>query len=220
MELAILIEYRNLNIPNLKGPSNTDDHSAYLSKVKDVSWSYPAKGNIITTHQYFKELKASNDPEMIELGDNVQWEKGMLGIPHESLKAGPVNTRYVIYVLHSIKGHIVNTCDSDYGRDWNIKLYDIVSLASTRKVERTGQLIYKGQVVQGKVYYGYCLFCTYASTNHGTLNNHIRTYLRLTLACGMAGCWFVTHNSKTMWKHAATHSLTTSEPIVMKTKKK
>ena len=59
LELAILTEYRNLHIPNLKGPPNTDDHSAYLSSVKDVSWSYPAKGNLITAHQFFKELKSS-----------------------------------------------------------------------------------------------------------------------------------------------------------------
>ena len=37
LELGILTEYRNLHIPNLKGPVNTDDHSAYLSVVKDVS---------------------------------------------------------------------------------------------------------------------------------------------------------------------------------------
>ena len=71
LELAILTEYRNLHIPNLKGPTNTDDHSAYLSVVKDVSWSYPAKGNLITTRQYYQDLKASKDPEAIEAGDNV-----------------------------------------------------------------------------------------------------------------------------------------------------
>ena len=37
LELATLVEYRNLHIPNLKGPPNIDDHSAYLSVVKDVS---------------------------------------------------------------------------------------------------------------------------------------------------------------------------------------
>ena len=37
LELATLTEYQNLHIPNLKGPPNTDDHSAYLSSVRDVS---------------------------------------------------------------------------------------------------------------------------------------------------------------------------------------
>ena len=117
LELAVLTEYRNLHIPNLKGPPNTNDHSAYLSNVKDFSWSYLAKGNIITAHQYFKNLKASKDREVIEVGDNVLWEKGMLGILQESLKAnmGPIKCRYIIYVLGSVEGQIINALDSDYG---------------------------------------------------------------------------------------------------------
>ena len=219
LELAILNEYWNLHIPNLKGPPNTDDHSAYLSSVRDVSWSYPAKGNLITARQYYQDLKASKDPEAIEAGNNVLQEKGMMGIPQESAKAGPIKCRYVIYVLRSVEGQIIDALDSDYGRDWNIRLYDIVSPASTKKVEKSGSLMYKGLVVQGKVAHGYCPFCSYASTNHRTLNNHIRMHLHLTLACGMKDCWFITHNSDLMWKHAAYHGLNTSEPIAVNKKK-
>ena len=219
LELATLTEYRNLHIPNLKGPPNTDDHSAYLSSVRDVSWSYPAKGNLITARQYYQDLKASKDQEAIEAGDNVLREKGMMGIPQESAKAGPIKCRYVIYVLRSVEGQIIDALDSDYGRDWNIGLYDIISPASTKKVEKSGSLVYKGRVIQGKVTHGYCPFCSYASTNHRTLNNHIQMHLHLTLACGMKDCWFVTHNSDLMWKHAAYHGLNTSEPIVVNKKK-
>ena len=115
LELAILTEYRNLHIPNLKGPPNTDDHLAYLSSDRDMSWSYPAKGNLITPRQYYQDLKASKDPEAIEVGDNVLWEKGMMGIPQESAKAGPIKCRYVIYVLCSVEGQIIDARDSDYG---------------------------------------------------------------------------------------------------------
>ena len=96
LELAILTEYQNLHIPNLKGPPNTNDHSKYLSNVKDVSWNYLTKGNIITTRQFFQNLKSSKDQEAIDLGENVLWEKGMLGILQEGLKAGLVKCRYVI----------------------------------------------------------------------------------------------------------------------------
>ena len=219
LELSILADYQNLHIPNLKGPPNTDDHSAYLSNVREVSWSYPAKGNLITARQYYQDLKASNNPEAIEVGNTLLQEKGMMGIPQESSKARLIKCRYVIYVLHSVEGQIIDARDSDYGRDWNIRLYDIISPASTRKVEKSGSLIYKGRVVQGKVTYGYCPFCSYASTNHRTLNNHIRMHLRLTLACGMKDCWFMTHNSDFMWKHAAYHGLNTSEPITVNKKK-
>ena len=114
LELAILTEYRNLHIPNLKGPPNTDDHSAYLSSVRDVSWSYPAKGNLITARQYYQDLKVSNDPEAIEAGNIVLWEKGMMGIPQESAKAGLIKCRYVIYVLCSVEGQIIDALDLDY----------------------------------------------------------------------------------------------------------
>ena len=104
-----------------------------------------------------------------------------------------------------------------YGRDWNIRFYNIVSPVSTRKVEKNGSLIHKGKVVQGKVTYEYCPFCSYTSTNHWTLNNHICMHLCLTLACGMKDCWFVTHSSDAMWKHAAiAHNLMTLEPIARK----
>ena len=89
LELATLTEYRNLHIQNLKGLPNTDDHLAYLSIVKDVSWSYPAKGNLITARQFFKDLRSSKDREAIEVGDNVLWEKGMVGIPQEIARPGP-----------------------------------------------------------------------------------------------------------------------------------
>ena len=219
LELSILADYQNLHIPNLKGPPNTDDHSAYLSNVREVSCSYPAKGNLITARQYYQDLKASKDLEAIEVGNTILWEKGMMGIPQESSKAGLIKCWYVIYVLRSVEGQIIDACDSDYGRDWNIRLYDIVSPASTIKVEKSGSLIYKGRVVQGKVMHGYCPFCSYASTNHRTMNNHIRMQLRLTLACRMKDCWFVTHNSDLMWKNAAYHGLNTSEPIAVNKKK-
>ena len=73
-----------------------------------------------------------------------------MGIPQESSKARPIKCRYVIYVLCSVEGQIIDAHDSNYGRDWNIGLYDIVSPASTRKVEKSGSLIHKGQVVQGR----------------------------------------------------------------------
>ena len=219
LELAALVDYRNKSVPNLKGPPNTDDHSKYLSQVRDISWSYPAKGNLWTARQFFQELQACKNWEMVEQGEAVLWDRGMLGIPQESGKSGPIKARYVIHVLRSVEGHIIDARDSDYGRDWNIGLYDIVSTASTMKVEKHGQMLWKGRSVSGKVSYGYCPFCSYASTNHRTLNNHIRMHLRLSLACGMPDCWFITHSTESMWKHAATHKLHTSEPITVYKKK-
>ena len=80
-----------------------------------MSWSYLAKGNLITARQFFKDLKASKDWEVIEAGDNILWEKGMMGISQESLKAGPIKCRYIIFILRSVEGLIIDARDSDYG---------------------------------------------------------------------------------------------------------
>ena len=151
LELSVLVDYRNKFIPNLRGPPNTNDHSKYLSQVRDISWSYPAKGNLWTARQYFQELQTCKDREMVEQGEMVLRDRGMLGIPQESGKSGPIKARYMIRVLRSAEGVIIDARDSDYGRDWNIGLYDIVSAASTKKVERHGQIVWKGHLVSGKV---------------------------------------------------------------------
>ena len=114
LEITILNNYRNLHIPNLKGPPKTNNHSAYLSSVKDVSWSYPTKGNLITARQYYQDLKVSGDPEAIEVGNTVLQDKGIMGIPQESSKARPIKCRYVIYVLCSVEGQIIDAHNSDY----------------------------------------------------------------------------------------------------------
>ena len=219
LELAALVDYWNKSVPDLKGPPNMDDHSKYLSQVRDISWSYPAKGNLWTARQFFQELQACKNREMVEQGEAVLRDRGMLGIPQENGKSGPIKARYVIRILRSAEGRIIDARDYDYGRDWNIGLYDIVSAASTKKVEKHGQMLWKGRSVSGKVSYGYCPFCSYTSTNHRTLNNHIRMHLRLSLACGMPDCWFITHSAESMWKHTATHKLHTSEPIAVYKKK-
>ena len=123
-------------------------------------------------------------------------------------------------VLQSIEGETIDTKHPDYGRDQNIGLYDIVSLASMRKVERSGQITVRGKSIKGSVDYGYCPLCPYASQNHRTLNNHVRLHFHLSMACGMPNCWYVTHSADSMWKHAAKHGLHTAEPVAINPPKK
>ena len=154
------MDYLNKFIPNLKGPPNTDDHSKYLSQVRDISWSYPAKGNLWTAQQFFQELQACKNREMVEQVKAVLLDRGMLGIPQESGKSGPIKARCIIRILRSVEGVIIDASDSDYECDWNIGLYDIVSTTSTKKVEKHGQILWKGRSVSGKVSNGYCPFCS------------------------------------------------------------
>ena len=79
METAGLTKYHNDHVPGLKSAPNTDDYSAYLAEVKRESWSYPAKGNLLTVWQFVEELKGCPDAEKRHLSDKTLWDKGMLG---------------------------------------------------------------------------------------------------------------------------------------------
>ena len=67
------------------------------------------------------------------------------------IKAG-----YIMKVLRSIKGKIIDAKHPDYGWEQNIGLYDKVSPASMKKVERSGQTMVRGKMVMERVDYGYC----------------------------------------------------------------
>ena len=67
-----------------------------------------------------------------------------------------IEAHYVIKVLRSIEGKIIDAEHCDYGWEQNIGLYDIVSLASMKKVERSGQTMVQGKMVMERVDYGYC----------------------------------------------------------------
>ena len=224
LETAGLTKYRNSHVLGLWGAPNTDDHSAYLAEVKNESWSYSAKGNLCTIHQFIKELEGCPDPEKRKVANNTLRNTGMPGILQEStLEAGKrelIKAHYVIKVLRSVEGETIDDKHPDYGQDQNIGLYDIMSPASMRKVECSGQMTVRGKVVKGNVDYGYCPLCPYASQNHRTLNNHVQMYFRVSMACGMPDCWYVTHSAESMWKHAAKHGLHIAEPTAINPPKK
>ena len=224
METAGLTKYHNNHVPGLRGALNTDDHSAYLSEVKKESWSYLAKGNLSTAWQFTKELEGCPDAKKRCLADKTLWEKGMPRIPQETtMKGGKrelIKAHYVMKVLRSVKGETIDSKHPDYGRDQNIELYDIVSPASMREVERSGQITVRGKSIKGSVDYGYCPLCPYASQNHRTLNNHVRLHFHLSMVCRMPNCWYITHTVDSMWKHAAKHGLHTAKPVTVNPSKK
>ena len=145
-------------------------------------------------------------------------------IPQENTPKGEkwecIKARYVMKVLHSIKGEIIDATHPDFSQEQNIGLHDIVSQGSMNRIEKSGQITIGGKSLQGRVDYGYCLLCPYASQNHWPLNNHIRLHSHVSIACRIVDCWYVSHNAEDMWKHAAGHGLATAEPIVKCAKKK
>ena len=138
-------------------------------------------------------------------------------IPQENTPQGTkqecIKACYVMRVFRSIEGEIIDMTHPDFGWVQNIGLHDIVSPESISCVEKNGQMMYRGQVFLKKVDAGYCPLCTYSSQNHQMLNNHVRLHFCITMMCGMADCWYISHNAEDMWKHVAGHSLAIAEPI-------
>ena len=156
METAGLTKYCNDHVPGLKSAPNTDDHSTYLAEVNWESWSYPAKGNLHTARQFVEELAGCPDPEKRLQADKTLQDRGMPGVPQENIKGGKreiIKACYIIYVLRSVEGETIDCKHPDYGWDQYIGLYDIVSLASMRKVERSGQTTVWGKSIKGSVDY-------------------------------------------------------------------
>ena len=118
METAGLTKYRNDHVPGLRGAPNTDDYSAYLSMVKKESWSYPAKGNLITIWQFIRELAGCGDVEKRHQADKTLLDRGMPGIPQENTMKGRkrelIKARYMMIVLWSIEGEIIDAKHPDY----------------------------------------------------------------------------------------------------------
>ena len=167
LETAGLTQYRNTHVPGLRGAPNTDDHSAYMAEVRKESWSYPAKGNLLTARQFFNKLQECGDPEKMSQGKKVLQDKGMPGVPQDySPKGGKqemIKAHYVMKVLWSIKGEEIDVRHPDYSRYQNIGLHDIMNPVSMRKVEKNGQVTVRGKSISASATYGYCLLCPYAS---------------------------------------------------------
>ena len=213
-------------IKKLRAAPNTDDHTTYICDyvLKEQAQSYSCAGNLMTARAFLKKIRAEcNDAEKIEKADKMLREKGLPGVPDESMVDGKREkclARYVMQVLQNKAGVVVDSHHADWGRDQNIGLYDIISPMSMTKIERSGTTRFQGKSLPAKVGHGYCPMCPYASSNHRTLNNHVRLHFRMSMVCGYPDCWEVLHNADLMWRHARTHGFSVAEPCAPPAKKK
>ena len=70
----------------------------------------------------------------------------MPGIPQENTPPGAkrecIKARYVMCILKSIEGELINTTHTDFGQVQIIGLHDIVSPESMNRIEKNRQVIY------------------------------------------------------------------------------
>ena len=116
-------------------------------------------------------------------------------------------------ILRSIEGELIDMTHPNFGWVQNIGLHDIVSPESMNRIKKNGQIIYGGQVFQKEVDAGYCPLSSYSSQNYQMLNNHVHLHFHITMLCGMADCWYISHSTEDMWKHVVGDGLATAKPI-------
>ena len=181
------------NIPNLRESANTDDHTAYIrDHVLKQPNTYPCTRNLLTAKAFQKRLhEECKDPAKVEKADKMLQDKALPGVPDDLPKEDgqrvKLTARYIMQVLQSRNGVVVDSHHADWGRDHNIGLYDINSPLAMAKKEKSGNTRFEGKSLQGKVAHGYCPMCLYASECSRTLNNHVRLHYRMTMVCGYPG---------------------------------
>ena len=213
-------------IKRLREAPNTNDHTAYIRDyvLKEQAQSYSCAGNLMMAWAFLKKMRTQcTDAEKIKRADKLLWEKSMPGVPDESMVDGKREkclAHYVMQVLQNRAGVIVDSHHADWERDQNIGLHDLISPISMTKIERSGTTRFQGKTLPAKVGHGYCPMCPYASSNHRTLNNHVRLHFCMSMVCRYPDCWEVLHNADLMWRHAHTHGFSVAELCAPPAKKK
>ena len=108
-----------------------------------------------------------------------------------------------VRVLMDCEGNAIACDHSEYGKEQNIGLHNIVSLVAMARVTATETYIVDGIPTTIRADYAYCPFCAYACSNHWAINNHVWMHFRTILMCGWSSCYFVHMQSKKMIEHSA-----------------
>ena len=84
---------------------------------------------------------------------------------------------FAVRVLMDCDGNLIDCDHQEYGKEQNIGLHDVVSLAAMARVTARETYIVDGIPITIKANNAYCLFCAYTASNHWAINNHVRMHL-------------------------------------------
>ena len=116
-------------------------------------------------------------------------------------------------VLMDCEGNLIDCDHQVYGKEQNIKLHDVISLAAMARVTAWETYIVDGIPTTIKADNAFCPFCAYTASNHQAINNHVRMHFLAILVCGWPGCYFVDMQSKKMIEHSAeAHGMNQAKP--------
>ena len=197
---------------------NGADHSAFLLGRLQKEGNYMNKKsgrerNLMSVDRLLSRIaKYANEPEK-RLKEAHQMTKATFLMVQGMPSSNKCTPELVVCVLMDCEGNAIACDHSEYGKEQNIGLHDVVSPAAMARVTTTETYVMDGVPTMVKADYTYCPFCSYACSNHRAINNHVRMHFRAILMCGWPGCYFVHMQSKKMIEHSAeVHNMAQAQP--------
>ena len=181
---------------------NLDDHSAYLTLIRQDKSRYPHQ-NVMSHARLLKQLKDHGMDEKANWVRSVI-EKGLnnYALAWMLLTNSPIiKPKYFIRVIQKKTGEVIDWQDGKHGEDQNIGLHDLVSQMSMRWANIKQNVTINGCTYLTEIDAGFCPFCNYHCSCHKTLNNHVRIHLQLPMFCRVGDCFYPTFDVKAMVPH-------------------
>ena len=199
---------------------NTDDHSAYIDYVlRNNKQSYICQSyHLFSVDAYFRRVKykiqqatGAEKAWLQEVYNSAQTtlNKKLAGIKGRT--SDKTLARYLIRVLKSSDGEILDASHLQYGAKQNLGLHGLVSAVATARVTRSKKKIFHNGWGDGHIEHRFCPLCSYSSGGHRALSNHIRTHFWLAMFCGW--CYYASVSTEDMFKHGKEHEIICARPL-------
>ena len=217
-DFKALRNYRKSLPADLLNTINGADHSAFLLGRLQKEGNYMNKKsgkerNLMSVDCLLSRIaKYANELEK-RLKEAHQMTKATFPMVQGIPSGNKCTLELVICVLMDCEGNTIASDHSEYGKEENIGLHDVVSPAAMARVTATETYIMDGVPTMVKADYAYCPFCSYGCLHHRGINNHVWMHFRAILMCGWPSCYFVHMQSKKMIEHSAeVHNMVWARP--------
>ena len=217
-DFRVVRDYRKTLSAEVLETINGADHSGFLLEKMQKGDNYMSQKNghdrnlITVTRLLSRIAKYTNEPDK-QLKEAQTVVKStfpmMQGMPSTD-KCFP---ELVVQVLMDCWGTPIDCEHSEYGKEQNTGLHNVIHPAAMARVTAWETHIMEGIPTTIKANHTYCPFCAYATSNHRAVNNHVRMHFRAILVCGWPGCYFVHMQSLKMIENSSeVHGMARAKP--------
>ena len=160
---------------------NGADHSAFLLGRLEKEGNYMnkksgRKRNLMSVNRLLSRIaKYANELEK-RLKEAHQMTRATFPMVQGMPSSDKCTPELAIHVLMDCEGNVIACDHSEYGKEQNIGLHDVVRPAAMARVTTTETYVVYGIPTMIKADYAYCPFCAYACSNHRAINNHMQMH--------------------------------------------